>query len=83
VSSCKKKYHVSASVTISLHQTVWAKSRKDALRIAGELSMPSIHDSDQSMWLDEQDDQAENPDVWSTSGELDGVASEIDAEIDT
>jgi hypothetical protein len=77
-----KKYFVTASVAISIHQTVRAKSKRDALRIAQGLSMPSIHDSEQSLWLDDQDDDAENPEVWATSGELDGEAQGIAVELD-
>jgi hypothetical protein len=76
-----KRYHVSASVTISLHQYVFARSKKDAIEKASALGMPSISNPDDWNYRPPTDPEDE-PDEWRTSGELDGEAVGLTAELE-
>lgn len=70
-----KKYDVRSSVTISLNATVYARSKKHAAELAEELSMPDLHENTR------YDEPGESHDEWRTSGELDGSAVEIEADL--
>lgn len=74
--STLKKYTLSAEVTISLHAVVYAKSKKHALELGGDLGMPTIHEDSRYNNSDESDEE------WRTSGELDGEAMAIEAELE-
>lgn len=76
-----KRYHVSAVVTISLHQYVFATSKKKAIAKAYDLGLPSISNPDD--WgYEAPTDPEDESDEWRTSGELDGEARELDAEVE-
>lgn len=66
-----KKYRLEAEVTISIHAEIYANSKEEALEMADELSMPTIHEDHRYNNEDEPDE------TWGTSGELDGEAVNI------
>lgn len=72
-----KRYAVTANVTIGLNATVLARSKKHALELAADLGLPTIHEDARYNSEDESDDE------WRTSGEIDGMALDIDAQVET
>lgn len=68
------RYRLNASVTVSIHAVIEAKSRKHALELAEELSMCCIHESTHDP------DPADGD--WHTSGELDGPAKNVTAALE-
>jgi len=66
-----KTYDVSAAVTISLHAQVRARSKKHALELAQELTLPSL--CHQCCGGGDGDTE------WGLSGELDGEPKDFEA----
>lgn len=76
-----KRYLVRATVTISLHQHVFAESAEEAVEKAAELAMPCISRNDDWHYKIPKDPKDQS-DEWRTSGELDGEATDLHAEFD-
>ncbi len=71
----KRRYAVSASVTISLNAYVYARSEKEALMLAENLALPTIHEDERL-----NAEKGASDEEWRTSGELDGFPFALSAE---